>query len=545
MAQPFTPQIVFPAFFDSAHLADFSTLTGLAPAVSIVVLDANIGSVNPPDVNDPSMQATWRGVVQGYQAAGMTVLGYIPTNSGVGAAPNVPTRDGSARGPDITRDDICGVPGDPTHPGYINQWYTLTPTIDGIFFDEGPAPYRFTGDPNSTTIAQPVRSFYHAIYDCVLAKPVRPGSPNANPVVMLNASEYTDSDGWWIMENNAQSQFRACDIALLYEGTSAKYVTPCDPVNPDGRIQYCPGPWWGNYPAERIAHTVHSCPISDLCRVVALGKQRGAGYVYVFDGTSSGYNRLPTYWREEVLVVTLRDNNDIYVRDWTNSPSSFDQGREPSSGVFWRTSDVWNRLSSTPPAGGFFNANDQPLSESPELDAQGNNINFAFARLHRKPCGGQMSVNVDFLWADFGAGGTFRYVGQTRPSTAVTFNAGDYQRISPGVQWALPPTISPHICLAVEVYTPQDPLKNGSVNGNSTSVGGNRIPLDNNKAQRNLQVVRLPAPPSPSGPLGPMREEDSVSHYALVHNGDKKARDILLRYEAEGTGRPVVNVQQL
>jgi Spherulation-specific family 4 len=295
MLQPFIPQIAVPAFFDSNHTGDYGTLQSAAPSVAIAVLDVGISSTNPPNVQDPGLQAFWRGVVQSYQAAGIAVLGCINTNDGVGAAPTVPTRDGSPQGPVITQDDICGRPG---QPGYIDQWYILCPTLDGIFFDEGPASYRFTGDPNSTTIAQNVKSFYHAIYTCVQAKPVRPSHPNlggnAGPTVLLNASEYNDADGWWLMQNTSASQFKACDIAILFERDWDRYLN-----------HYSPGTWWTNYPPDRIAHTVYGCLEVNLSQAIMLSRQRGAGYIYVYDTDAATYNRLPPYWSEEVNAVRV------------------------------------------------------------------------------------------------------------------------------------------------------------------------------------------------------------------------------------------------
>jgi len=41
-----------------------------------------------------------------------------------------------------------------------------------------------------------------------------------------------------------------------------------------------------------------------MIRIVALTKERGANLVYVFDGTSAAYNKLPSYWTAEVAAVT-------------------------------------------------------------------------------------------------------------------------------------------------------------------------------------------------------------------------------------------------
>src|SRR5437763_11867181 len=103
---------------------------------------------------------------------------------------------------------------------------------------------------------------------------------------------------------------QACDIANLFEGTFAKYDSP----------QYSPGPWWGNYPANRVAHVIHRCPEANLCRAAFLSRGRGVGHVYIYDGggtnpSRTDYDHLTTYWKKEVAVVALRDDDDVYVRD--------------------------------------------------------------------------------------------------------------------------------------------------------------------------------------------------------------------------------------
>src|SRR5207249_3601890 len=149
--------------------------------------------------------------------------------------------------------------------------------------------------------------------------------------------------------------------------------------------------------------------------------------------------------------------------------------------------------------GGFFNANDQPISEQPEMNVvSGQNTNYAFARVHRNPCGGPLTVNVDFLYADFGAGANFHYVSAARPSTQVNFNIGDTEAITPGVQWTIPAGLSDHICLVVEIYTANDNLQNGSLDNTSSSLAGKSIPEDNNKAQRNLLVSKVGPYPKPT-----------------------------------------------
>jgi hypothetical protein len=248
-------------------------------------------------------------------------LGYVFTDSGLQrqADPNAtPPR------PDSTEGAIRS---------FIKQWYDKY-QLDGIFFDVGPYP---PDNPVTSTVKQ----FYHNIYGYVKNISSEPGIllPVRGTLVLLNASEYREVDGYWIMAGPQQG----CDIANLFEGDWTKYST-----------NYTPASWWANYP-NRVSHIIHHCQEANLCQAVALSVARNADYVYVYDGGGTNpnytsYDHLTVYWQKEVAVVTLKHNNDFYVRDWTNTPSSYDQGGEPSTNpTFWVTSDVWNRLSNNPP----------------------------------------------------------------------------------------------------------------------------------------------------------------------------------------------------
>lgn len=427
--------MVVAAFFTNTQ--DFQTLRTLGPTVDLVVLDLNVWNQNIP--TDPYVIENWQRTISGYQTAGIRVLGYIPTDDGT-AANSAPTLDGSAKAAQRTLADLTS---------FVDLWYSHFNVLvtsngvpvqpDGIFFDEGPYPWRFTGCQQNTmppTLCQDVKNFYSALYQYVKTKPT-----NHN-LVLLNAAGYSETDDW-IMTRPA------ADIALLWEATATQYLANF-PAQPPA--------WWTNplYAPDRVAHTVYDCasplpPVNSpqLCQVVAQSKLRGAGHLYVYDGNSSAYNHLPPYWKQEIAAIALRDDNDVYVRDWTDSPSSYDQGIEPSSRAWWITSDVWNRTSNIPPAGGFFNSNDQPISQDPVVSLSGTITNYAFARLQKKPCGA-LSVDATFLWADFGTGSNFSYV-SAAPTANVAFNVGDTEMTTPAVAWSLPSTVSTHLCLAVEV----------------------------------------------------------------------------------------------
>jgi hypothetical protein len=340
---------------------------------------------------------------------------------------------------------------------------------------------------------------------------------------------------------------QACDVALLWETPVCKYFvtqssTPTNPTN----VWPVPTPsWWLNpsYAPDRIAHTLFDCHnMYDMQQVIALSNHRGpnggleAGYMFVIDSNDATYDHLPPYWTDELTAVGSPPNvaptlpidrsvatSSFYVRDWTNSPTIYDTGQEGLTNiVFWVTSDVWNRLHNDPQGGGF-NTNDQPQSEDPQVDPQGHNTNFAFARIHRLSWTADTVENVTatFLWADYGAGSMFQYV-STTPSVMVTFNQGASEIITPGVQWTLPPNTTSHICMAVEIVAPKDPLHSGDeLNGQTSGSATNTIVVnDNNVAQRNLSVMRVAA----SSTTNPFAE------YAIAHNADLFPRNMVFSY---------------
>jgi hypothetical protein len=105
-------------------------------------------------------------------------------------------------------------------------------------------------------------------------------------------------------------------------------------------------------------------------------------------------------------VTELATDKDFYVRDWTDSPVSGDNGLEPSTHpVFYATSDVWNRRGTLP--GSF--PNDQPDSEPAGNGSGILGDNWAFARIRRNApsMSGSQTVAAHFLVSKFGTGSNF------------------------------------------------------------------------------------------------------------------------------------------
>ena len=235
----------------------------------------------------------------------------------------------------------------------------------------------------------------------------------------------------------------------------------------------------------------------------------------------------PFFFKATMLAAA----DDFYVRDWTDSPTSGDNGAEPSIKPYpFSTSDVWNRRGTLP--GAF--PNDQPESEDAgNGDPLSNTVgdNWAFARIRRNDGGsGPKTVNAHFLVSQFGTGSSYVDLSTFNPTSAldptVTFNAGDTGPfLTAPYFWHLPATASTHLCMAVEISTTDDPFVAPSLWGNTPGWPTTDLRLinDNNKAQRNLGLSTTPA-----RGIGGL-----ASYYAIAHNAALFPRDMILRYETD------------
>jgi len=214
-------------------------------------------------------------------------------------------------------------------------------------------------------------------------------------------------------------------------------------------------------------------------------------------------------------TTELAANEDFYVRDWTDSSSSHDQGQEPSThGDFFSTSDVWNERTNDPLP---FDANDRPQVHDPQPMAMG--PDYAFVRVSREATGVAQDVSLQFYYSDGGVGVNFLDAGS---ATSVHFNAGDSVKApaaGDGVTWQLPSGASNHVCLAVEISTPDDPIIQPSLFMRAPGWPGTDLAVmgDNNKAQRNMQVF---------GFGGMAAGNAGMSMYAIVHNAATFTRNM-------------------
>lgn len=219
-------------------------------------------------------------------------------------------------------------------------------------------------------------------------------------------------------------------------------------------------------------------------------------------------------------VATVNPENDFFVRDWTDS-TGHDPGDEPSTHAFFATtSDVWNELTNV--SGSPASASAPPHADP--VDGQ----NFAFVRVGRKSTvnGGAVDVAARFLYSDFGVGMKYVDAGNGTPAT-LSFGPGDSELTLPdgqGYAWTLPATHSTHVCMAVEIASPADPLAKPDLSG---GVPGwptldTAVLYDNNKAQRNIHYPSAKAGTKPH-------------YYALARNAAPVARDLCLRLDSPAT----------
>jgi hypothetical protein len=228
---------------------------------------------------------------------------------------------------------------------------------------------------------------------------------------------------------------------------------------------------------------------------------------------------------------TVEQQDDFYVRDWTDSPTSGDDGVEPSiKPAFYVTSDVWNRRGTLP--GSF--PNDQPENEDAGNGVGNVGDNWLFARVRRRaaaPSGAPaVTVTAHFLVSKLGTGSNYADASSADPDVSfpdpdptIVFAAGDVGPKQAGpFHWHLNPVAGSHLCAAVEISTPADPFIPPSLRGRAPGWPDTDLEIvdDNNKAQRNMGLSTTPA----------RGVGLSLDLYAIVHNAATFRRDVLLRY---------------
>jgi hypothetical protein len=236
-------------------------------------------------------------------------------------------------------------------------------------------------------------------------------------------------------------------------------------------------------------------------------------------------------------VTNTTASQDFYVRDWSDSPGSHDQGQEPSSNpVFYANSDVWNRRDNT--RGAFDAGTDRPDHQDPQETAVGHN--FAFTRVFRKAAasgGSNVDVQANFFIADFGLGTAYVNAGVSASPT-LTFAPADIEKDlgdGQGYQWDLPATHSDHVCMAVQIDSSSDHPA-GTLLGHAPGWPTTDLMVinDNNKAQRNMGIWTPPAGGT-----------DTNTRYFMVHNAASFVRDMTINYGISPETARAVRVSEI
>jgi hypothetical protein len=228
--------------------------------------------------------------------------------------------------------------------------------------------------------------------------------------------------------------------------------------------------------------------------------------------------------------VEIAPSDDYYVRDWTDSASSGDDGAEPSTHAkFYVSSDVWNRRGTL--TGEPF-PNDQPANEDAGNGAGIIGDNWAFARVRRNASADSGSVTAHFVVSPLGTGSNYADdstvpgLDMSAPDPpALNFAAGETgPKITDAYHWHLDPVVSTHLCLGVQIDSANDHPLDPPLAGHAPGWGSGTdlmVLNDNNKAQRNMHLSTTPA-----RGIGGM-----AGDWAIIHNAATLTRDFRLRYD--------------
>ena len=136
---------------------------------------------------------------------------------------------------------------------HYQSWYGVT----NIFLDE------VASDRGQVAYYRRLSDYVHGL--------------DSGSLVVLNPGTYP-----------AQAYMSIGDVVLAYEGTYADYL----------RLRI-PG-WAKHYPAASFAYVIYSTPRSQLTTAIRSALSRGAGYLYVTNGSGAArYDALPGYWPAE------------------------------------------------------------------------------------------------------------------------------------------------------------------------------------------------------------------------------------------------------
>ena len=168
---------------------------------------------------------------------------------------------------------------------YITQWYnTYGGYIDGIFLDVGPA--RGSG----TTL----QSYYQGLHTSIVGHSGPCASSKA--CVMLNASQFEQD---WVLSSSVANYVVTWEKPVG-AGTNQYYLATGTTGFIPAAASQSPTGWYTD-PAKvgSTSHLIYgvSDSVYSIASIVCKSQSAyGGPMLYVYDGTSSGYNHLPSYF---------------------------------------------------------------------------------------------------------------------------------------------------------------------------------------------------------------------------------------------------------
>jgi hypothetical protein len=242
-------QIAVPAYFPPGS-NDWNTLLSDVPPANVIVINPN---------NGPGGTSNYASQISSAHARGARVLGYIYTKRANTELDYLHNPNGA-----LDRDTSVV-------KAEINQYYSLYPSLDGIFLDE------VTGgsvDPD----CEHAQSYYQPLYNYI-----RSAHPSAT--VIINPGAAVDP-----------CYLSVASIVVTFESSFANYQNAWSTARRG---------WETPANAARIWHIVHTTSWSQLSAALDLSRARNAGYVYVtsLTETQNTFGSLPSYFHSEAANV--------------------------------------------------------------------------------------------------------------------------------------------------------------------------------------------------------------------------------------------------
>lgn len=233
-------QILIPLYsYPTWYDPDTYSWTRVAKAASQVPITAVINPNNGPDSGAPNKD--YAKGLDDLRKAGVTLLGYVFTSYG-------------KRNPAEVKSEI----------DLYDKYYD----INGIFFDEAAS-------------GADKLDYYQELYNYIKAK------PNLNKVV-LNQGTQTDED---------YLTRPAADTIVIFENYSKAWE------------KYQPQPYLKRHGAKHFSCLIHTVPdAATMKKYIDIAVARNIQYLYITDDSPDDrdrdpWNRLPSYWQEEVNYI--------------------------------------------------------------------------------------------------------------------------------------------------------------------------------------------------------------------------------------------------